>query len=233
MTSRDRFQDDGPELVPPAEMLRLRHALMRAPDPEVRAQHLAAVTAASRQGVMGGPVGRFASRGVRVAAAVVASLAITSGLAGAQLLPQPAQRLLSNVSQRFAPSNDTPPPATTDEPDDSTSTTGSRPGRPEVDPGVGIASTLATDAPPDTSTATTAEPPVETTTTIAGPTGPGSPDDPADPDATTTTTIDPSSTTTTTDPSSTTTTTIDPTSTTTTTDPSSTTTTVATRVPPQ
>ena len=116
MTARDPFSDDGPEIVPPAELLRLRARLSRPPAPAVRAQHLAAVATAARQTGVAGHVGRFAGRGARAALAIVASLAITSGLAAAQVLPQPAQRLLSNVSDRFAPEPDAPP-ARADEPD--------------------------------------------------------------------------------------------------------------------
>jgi hypothetical protein len=214
MTPHDPRSDDGPELVPPAELLRLRQILRREPASAVRAQHLAATTSAARQRFGSGPMGRFASRGARTAVAVVASLVITSGLAGAQLLPQPAQRLLSNVSDRFAPNDDSPddaPPATAVEAGDGSTTTTPRTDRRPTgtDAGTSDASTLATDT--DATTPTTARPTAPTSTTIPGPTGPGSPDDPADPGTTTTssttTTTVPGSTTTTTDPGSTTTTT--------------------------
>lgn len=217
MTTRDHHPDDGPELLPPAELLRLRAELARPPGAQVRAQHLVATTMAARQRG-NSPMGRFASRSARAAVAVVAALAITSGLAGAQLLPDQAQRLLSNVSDRFAPTNGDPP-ADPAEPGDATSVRSAPSGHPESDgdapdedsPDTTVGA--AVDAALSTTTTTLH---AATSTTIPGPSGPGSPDDPNDPDATTTTTIDPGSTTTTTDPGSTTTTT-DPGSTTTTT----------------
>jgi len=214
MTSRDLPPDEGPELLPPAELLRLRAELARPPADAVRAQHLAATTMAARQRGHRA-MGRFASRGARAAVAIAASLIVTSGLAGAQLLPDQAQRLLSNVSDRFAPETD--PPAGPAEPGDATTV----PAASDDD------SSPADDAPDRTTTTTEApavapvEPDPTTTTllpsidtTIPGPPGPGSPDDPTDPDATTTTTTEPPTTTTTEPP---TTTTTDPSTTTTTT----------------
>jgi hypothetical protein len=204
---------DGPELVPPAALLRMRNALSDPPSAEVRAHHLAAVATASRQ--RSGPMGRYASRSARVAAAVVASLAITTGLAAAQVLPQPAQRLLSNVSDRFAPSHEAPVTTVGEAPSD--------PGGKDPERGDGGApavSPATTDTVADPTPPTTATRPVVSPTTIPGPTGPGSPTDPTDPgptDPTTTTTVDPGTTTTTVDPGTTTTTT-DPGSTTTTTE---------------
>jgi hypothetical protein len=218
MTSRDLPPDEGPEPLPPAELLRLRAELARPPADAVRAQHLAATAMAARQrGHL--PMGRFASRSARAAVAIAASLIVTSGLAGAQLLPDPAQRLLSNVSERFAPESD--PPAEPAQPGDATTTRAATEddSAPADEPSVGRDPTSTTETPvvepvrPGPTT-TTLLPSIDTT--IPGPPGPGSPDDPTDPDATTTTTTDPS-TTTTTDPSTTTTT--DPSTTTTTTAP--------------
>ena len=227
MTPSDRTRAEGPEPVPPAELLRLRNVLTRAPRAEVRARHLAATVGAAQQRTVVSPVGRFAGHSARTAAVIVAALAITSGLAGAQLLPAQAQRLLSSVSERLNPIDDgpsidselpAPEPTQSGSGGSSKSRTGSDddPTAPaEVSPSTtdditGASSTTAA------SSSTTSPP--RTTTTIAGPTGPGSPDDPG---STTTSTTDPGSTTTTTDPSTTSTT--DP-STTSTTGPSSTTT---------
>ncbi len=223
MTSLHHNDADGLESVPPAELLRLRNALVRPPGAHVRAQHLAAAATTARHHPLSGPVGRFASRGARVAVAVVASLAITSGLAGAQLLPSPAQRLLSNVSDRFAPSQDAPP-ATAADPEAGDHSSQDAPSRPAQ----GSPPPLAGDTPTTLGGAVSSGPtttaPHPTSTTIPGPIGPGSPEDPVDPEPTTTTTTDPgSTTTTTTDPGSTTTTTQDPGSTTTTTSTTSTT----------
>jgi hypothetical protein len=217
MTTREHHPDDGPEPLPPAELLRLRAELSRPPGAQVRAQHLVAPAMEARQ--RGNtPMGRFASRSARAAVAIVAALAITSGLAGAQLLPDQAQRLLSNVSDRFAPT-DGDPPADPAQPGDTTTVHSA----PSADPG-SDGDAPAGDSPTTTEgsvvdaalSTTTTTLHVATSTTIPGPGSAGSPDDPNDPDATTTTTIDPGSTTTTTDPGSTTTTT-DPSSTTTTT----------------
>ncbi len=194
MTSVPHPPGEEPELVPPAELLRLRAMLVRAPEPATRARHLAAITAAAREGRTSGHAGRFARRGVRVAAAVVASLAITSGLAGAQLLPQPAQRLLSSVGDRFSP--DEAPPADPGATGGHAGAGSDGPARdaaaqPSSDQGRsadGDGDTTASEAPassstttPPTSAPTTTEPPTSTTTTIPGPVGPGSPDDPTDP----------------------------------------------------
>jgi len=210
MTPSDRTRAEGPEPVPPAELLRLRNVLTRAPRAEVRARHLAATVGAAQQRTVVSPVGRFAGHSARTAAVIVAALAITSGLAGAQLLPAQAQRLLSSVSERLNPIDDgpsidselpAPEPTQSGSGGSSKSRTGSDddPTAPaEVSPSTtdditGASSTTAA------SSSTTSPP--RTTTTIAGPTGPGSPDDPGS----TTTTTDPS-TTSTTDPSTTSTT---------------------------
>jgi hypothetical protein len=216
MTSRDLTPDEGPELLPPAELLRLRAELARPPADAVRAQHLAATTMAARQRGHRA-MGRFASRGARAAVAIAASLIVTSGLAGAQLLPDPAQRLLSSVSDRFAPETD--PPAEPAEPGDATTVPVAPERSAPADDRSGGDATTTTEAPTvvlddPTTTTTTLLPSV--TTTIPGPAGPGSPDDPTDPDATTTTTTEPP-TTTTTEPPTTTTTATDPSTTTTTT----------------
>jgi hypothetical protein len=215
MTSRDLPPDEGPEPLPPAELLRLRAELARPPADAVRAQHLAATTMAARQRGHRA-MGRFASRGARAAVAIAASLIVTSGLAGAQLLPDPAQRLLSNVSDRFAPETD--PPADPAEPGDATTVPVAPERSAPADDRSGGDATTTTEAPTvvldDPTTTTTLLPSV--TTTIPGPAGPGSPDDPTDPDATTTTTTEPP-TTTTTEPPTTTTTATDPSTTTTTT----------------
>ncbi|HEY9557693.1 MAG TPA: hypothetical protein VIR58_13230, partial [Acidimicrobiales bacterium] len=79
MTSRARHHDE-PELAPPAELVRLHAALRHGPSPATRAKHLAAMAAAARESTST-PAGRFASRGVRGIVAVVATLAVTSGLA--------------------------------------------------------------------------------------------------------------------------------------------------------
>lgn len=196
MMSSSHPPHDEPELVPPAELLRLRALLSRSPDAGTRTRHLAAVTSAAREGIVSSPAGRFARRGVRVAAAVVASLAITSGLAGAQLLPQPAQRLLSSVGERLSPSEDAPPAPTADAADqgDGGSEAPARGGalplaedREQLETTTTQPpTTTSTTTPPtsEPSTTTTTEPPASTTTTIPGPGGPGSPDDPTDPGST-------------------------------------------------
>lgn len=221
MRSRRHREDLDLDLAPPAELVAMREALVVPPSPELRAQHLAATAGASRRRVTAVPAGRlatrFASRSAKAVAAVVAGLAITSGLAGAQLLPQPAQRLLSNVSERFAPSSDSPdsPPATAVDVPETESSTRTGPDRTvddEHEPGGGTTSTSAPAIAADLTPSTTERLPVSTTT-IPGPSGPGSPTDPTDPATTTTTTVDPSTTTTTTPP---TTTTTEPTTTTTT-----------------
>jgi hypothetical protein len=212
MTSRDPISEEGPELLPPAELLRLRAELARPPAAEIRSQHVAATAMAARQ--RGNrPMGRFASRGARAAIAIVASLAITSSLAGAQLLPDQAQRLLSNVSDRFAPSHgDTDPPADPAQPGDATVLRTPDGGGPTRDASAvdEVTTTTITGATAAPDGATTTTVPSTTSTTIPGPGGPGSSEDPTDP--TTTTTTQPPTTTTTVPP---TTTTVPPTTTTT------------------
>jgi hypothetical protein len=189
---------DEPDLVPPAELLRHRNALVQPPSPRTRSRHLAAITAAAREH-SASPAGRFASRSVRGAAAVVATLAITSGLAAAQVLPAPAQRIFSSVSGAFSPDA---PPATAGDPDDTDATSlSTAPAGPDTTGGVlvpadttsssdGVTSSSAdTIAPSSTATPTTAPPATPTTldpttTTIPGPTDPGSSDGPTDPGST-------------------------------------------------
>jgi hypothetical protein len=183
-----RHAADEPELVPPAELLRLRAELRRGPSASTRAKHLAAAVEVSRQHA-GGAAGRFASRGVRAAVAVVASLVITSGLAAAQVLPPPAQRFLSSVSDRFSPPTTARPAragdagrgsaTTLDGAEGSTGDSGTS--------GDGVVTTPTSEGASTTrpgATATT-QPRTDDTTlptvTVPGPLGPGSPDDPTDP----------------------------------------------------
>lgn len=201
MTSRGHFPDE-PELLPPAELLRLRAALVRPPSSQVRTSHLAAIAAAARDH-SSSPAGRFASRTVRGAAAVIATLAITSGLAAAQVLPAPAQRIFSSVSDRFTPDPPAPPATAgaTQGVDDPASSPSRGDGFREATPSGGSddptapasaiddATTSTTEAP----TTTTTHPIVPTTTTIPGPSGPGSPD-PTDPGTTDGGPTDPGST---------------------------------------
>lgn len=186
--------DGEPELVPPAQLLRARAALATAPSPEARARHLLAVAAAARE--HSSPASRFASRTVRGAAAVVATLAITSGLAAAQVLPTPAQRIFSSVSERFS-SNEAPPATPEDTGGSGPSSDGpglvATGGSADVD-AVSGATTSTTDAAtpggPVAQTTTTTQPGSttttvpSTTTTIPGPLGPGSPDEPSEPGGT-------------------------------------------------
>lgn len=186
-----RHLADEPELVPPAELLRLRAELRRGPSASTRARHLAAAVEVSRLHA-GGSVGRFASRGVRAAVAVVASLVITSGLAAAQVLPPPAQRFLSSVSDRFSPPPTARPASAGDtgSGSDGSASTLDPAGGPVTeagDPTVDDAATATSDGASSTrpsSTATT-QPGTTVTTappvTLPGPLGPGSPEDPADP----------------------------------------------------
>lgn len=181
-----------PELVPPAELLRHRAALTRAPAAHIRAAHLAAVGADVRERVTS-PAGRFASRTLRGAAAVVAALTITTGLAAADVLPAPAGRILSSVSDRITGHRTAPPAepvevdATTsrsDGPEQGEDAGGTPPGvaeveepAPEAAKAAASRSTTTTTQP--STTTTTAAP--TTTTTIPGPTQPGSPTEPIDP----------------------------------------------------
>lgn len=229
MTSSDRTPGEGPELLPPAELLRLRNVLTRPPRPEVRARHLAATVGMARQRTVVSPMGRLAGRTARTAAAMVAALAVTSGLAGAQLLPEPAQRLLSEVTERLnpidgAPSDDPAPSAPAPSGGGGSTRSGSSSGGSDDDqeviaPSQDTTTTTGSSSTTTLGTSTTTSAPPGSTTTVPGPSGPGSPDDPG---STTTTTAP--STTTTTEPGSTTTTT-EPGATTTTTQPSSSTTT--------
>lgn len=197
-------EEDGPELVPPAELVRLRNLLMRGPRAAVRARHLAVATAEARQRpLVARTAGRLATWGGRVAVGIVASLAITSGLAGAQLLPQPAQRLLSGVSDRFAPPETVPSTTIVESAPVVAAQGGSSPSadrRARTVPGGVADSTDAADEVATTSPSTTEVPLV--VTTIPGPGSPGSPTDPTtgsgEPEPSTTTTTEPEPTTTTT-----------------------------------
>lgn len=189
MTSRGHFPDE-PELLPPPELLRLRALLVRRPTAQVRANHLTAIAAAAREHGST-PAGRFASRTVRGAAAVVATLAITSGLAAAQVLPAPAQRIFSSVSDRFTPDPVAPPAtagATAGEPDPADPGSGGTGGATPPAAADEPSAPAVTDRPTTSTTArpstTTTRPALPTTTTIPGPSGPGSPDGPTDPGST-------------------------------------------------
>ena len=179
--------DDGPELVPPAELLELRSQLSVAPSDEVRRTHLEAIVAQVCHGRRTA-WGRVASGTARGAAAVVVTLTITSGLAAAQVLPAPAQKIFSSVSDRFTgrvDEADVPAPATTDPApaadDDEATTTTTR--EPAPEPVVATTTTSTTLVPPAPVVTTPPEPTTTTTTpptptTLPGPPGPGSEQEP-------------------------------------------------------
>ena len=97
----DLTYDDGPELVPPAELLRAAvAAVRRAPGrgPPLRTS----MRSSRRCATALAPPGGASQRAPPAApAAVVVTLTITSGLAAAQVLPEPAQKILSSVSDRI------------------------------------------------------------------------------------------------------------------------------------
>src|SRR5690606_26599951 len=96
----DRPFVDGPELVPPAELLELRGHLAVAPRVETRRAHLDAIVAQVRDHRRTA-WGRAASSAARGAAAVVVTLTVTTGLAAADVLPDQAQKIFTSVSDRF------------------------------------------------------------------------------------------------------------------------------------
>jgi len=170
----DHTYADSPELLPPAELLELRTHLAVAPRLEVRRAHLDAIVAQVRDGHRT-PWGRVASQAARGAAAVAVTLTITTGLAAAQVLPEPAQKILSSVSDRFGGWVDradvpTPPPepapAPVDDADDSVEAAETAPRSEPVRQQSQITST--TDTPVESTVPTTA--PVTTTTSRPAPT---------------------------------------------------------------
>lgn len=155
-------RSEGPEPVPPAELLALREAVNRAPDDAVRSRHLAAITEALQ--TTGPPVGAMgqaiARRGARVVAGVAAVLVVTTGLAGAQVLPAPARAILPAFSQHLLPGNQSAdqdrgtdePPATDVVPETTTTRPlGGDPGAAAVAPSTTSSSTTE---PPTTSSST-------------------------------------------------------------------------------
>ena len=104
MSWRASDHDDGPEPLPPHELLRLRRYLVAPPRPEVRDQHLSAITAAVRSDRSAAAAAHaLVRRSARVVAGVAGIIVVTSGLAGAQIIPEPARSLIPAVSDRLAP----------------------------------------------------------------------------------------------------------------------------------
>lgn len=191
----DRPFVDGPELVPPAELLELRAHLAVAPRAETRRAHLDAIVAQVRDHRRTA-WGRAASTAARGAAAVVVTLTVTTGLAAADVLPDSAQKVFTSVSDRFGGGDGTP---TSDPADDISLTTTETTTR-QADRET--RATTSTTGPSTTSTSTTVPEPVVTTTTtsttqppttttvppttttapVAGPTDPGSPGGVEDPE---------------------------------------------------
>lgn len=232
MTWRHTDHDDGPEPLPPEELLRHRQVLVTPASPDVRAHHVSAAAAESRRLRAAVTAQTIARRSARVIAGVAATIVVSSSLAGASIITEPARSMFPAMTDRFLPRQIEEPaddaddvdlktvrvPETTEArpPSDKAAGAGDRDAPRRSTTTEGIASASADDPKPST-TPTTKKPSSTTTST--------------EPDRSTTTTEpDPSSTTTTEpDPSSTTTTEPDPSSTTTTEPgPSSTTTTVAT-----
>lgn len=211
MSWRASDHDDGPEPLPPHELLRLRRHLVAPPRAEVRDQHLRAITAELRSDRPAAAAAHaLVRRSARVVAGVAGIIVVTSGLAGAQIIPEPARSLIPAVSDRLAPhfSSDEEPdeedvPPTSEVPKQSTTTAGA--------PAAGAEKQQ--DQPPATKPPATTAAPTTTsapsTTTSSSTTSSTSTTEP-DPSTTTSTTEpDPSSTTTTstTEPGTSTTTT--------------------------
>lgn len=185
MTFIHRAPAEGPELAPPEHLLRMRDALVRPPSARTRATHLAAIASAMGER-HATPASRWASRGVKGAAAVVAALTITSGLAAAEVLPPPAQRIFSSVSSHFSPPKSAPAhetPAATDGQSSGSAPEGNGSDGASVAPANPDADTAPTTAAAPSSTtvapSTTSVPKV--TTTVPGPSGPGSGEGPTEP----------------------------------------------------
>ena len=189
----DLTYEDGPELVPPAELLDLRSQLSVAPHPEIRRSHLEAIVAQVRNGRRTA-WGRVASGAARGAMALAVTLTVTTGLAAAQVLPEPAQKILSSVSDRFTGRIDGPevpeeseeaePVPATDEADPATEAETTDRSTAEPVASTTTSTTIAVVAPvvttvvePEPTTTTTTTVPPAPTTTILPPTGPGSPDE--------------------------------------------------------
>lgn len=192
----DLTYDDGPELVPPAELLDLRSQLSVAPHPEIRRSHLEAIVAQVRNRPRTA-WGRVVSGAARSATALAVTLTVTTGLAAAEVLPEPAQKILSSVSDRFTGRVDSPEapaeepeiaePAPAAEEDTSTANETTDRSTAEAVTSTTTSTTVAAVAPivtaavePEpttTTTTTTVPPPTTTTTTILPPGGPDSPDE--------------------------------------------------------
>ena len=218
MSWRASDHDDGPEPLPPHELLRLRRHLVAPPRPEVRDQHLSAITAELRSDRSAAAAAHaLVRRSARVVAGVAGIIVVTSGLAGAQIIPEPARSLIPAVSDRLAPhfsSDDDEPEedrgdeAPAGEAPVETTTSADPPvegGDKQTDPAP------ATKAPATTAAPSTTASPSTTTSTSSSSTS--SSTSTTEPDSSTTSTTEP-------DPSTTTTSTTQP-------DTSTTTTTVA------
>lgn len=214
MSWRASDHDDGPEPLPPHELLRLRRYLVAPPRPEVRDQHLSAITAAVRSDRSAAAAAHaLVRRSARVVAGVAGIIVVTSGLAGAQIIPEPARSLIPAVSDRLAPhfsSDDEPEEDRGDEapvgeaPAETTTSAGAPAdgGDKQTDPPPATKAPATTAAPSTTAAPTTSSTSSSSTSSSTSTT---------EPDSSTTSTTEP-------DPSTTTTSTTAPgTSTTTTT----------------
>lgn len=185
----DLTYEDGPELVPPAELLELRSQLSVAPHPEIRRSHLEAIVAQVRNRPRTA-WGRVVSGAARGATALAVTLTVTTGLAAAQVLPAPAQKILSSVSDRFTGGVDSPDapeepdvaePAPASD-DDTTTAAAETTDRSTAEPAtttttsttvVAVAPDVTAAVEPTTTTTTTTAPIPTTTapTTVPSPTG--------------------------------------------------------------
>lgn len=214
MSWRASDHGDGPEPLPPHELLRLRRHLVAPPRPEVRDQHLSAITAELRSDRSAAAAAHaLVRRSARVVAGVAGIIVVTSGLAGAQIIPEPARSLIPAVSDRLAPhfsSDDEPEEDRKDEAPAGeapaeTTTSADAPaegGDKQADPAPATKAPATTAAPSTTAAPTTSSTSSSSTSSSTSTT---------EPDSSTTSTTEP-------DPSTTTTSTTEPgTSTTTTT----------------
>ncbi len=103
MTWRASDHDDGPEPLPPDELLHYRQVLVTSTRDDVRAHHISSAAAESRKLRAAASAQALARRSARVIAGVAATIVVSSSLAGASIIAEPARSMFPRNTLRREP----------------------------------------------------------------------------------------------------------------------------------
>jgi hypothetical protein len=101
MNWRSYDAGEGPEPLPPEELLAHRRAVVGSVRTDLRASHVGRAVAERRRSRAAVTAQAIARRSARVLVGVAATVVVTASLAGAEIITEPARAILPDVSERF------------------------------------------------------------------------------------------------------------------------------------